>query len=280
MADTELLRAFRNYQRARNLALTTITAYGRMHRQYAAFLEARGSELLRATRDDVAAFLGSRNAKAPRTKYSYCSRIAAFYRWAISEGLTDHDPTGRVTRPLLPEGVPRVIGTDDLLRAVEAAVPRTRCFLLLAAFAGLRCKEIAGVRREDLLLHQDPPVLIVSSPKGRRERVVPLHPDVIAALRAFGLPARGYVFPWWDDPDRAIRPHTVSHLGNAHLHGLDIDETMHTIRAWFLTSIHNRTKDMRLTAQLAGHRSMDTTACYVAVNALDAVAAVIGLALQ
>lgn len=184
-----------------------------------------------------------------------------------------------MTRPLLPEGVPRVIGTDDLAHAVASAVPRTRCFLLLAAFAGLRCKEIAGVRREDLLLHQDPPVLIVSSPKGRRERVVPLHPDIITALRAHGLPKRGYVFPWWEDPDRSIRPHTVSHLGNGHLHGLGIDETMHTIRGWFLTSIHNRTRDMRLTQHLAGHRSMDTTAGYVAVNALDAAVAVVGLTL-
>lgn len=278
--DAALLRAFREYQRARNLALTTIKVYGRMHRQLADFLEAHGTDLLHATRDDVAAFLATRTAKAPRTRYSYCSRIASFYRWAIAEGLTTHDPTGRVTRPQLPESVPRVIDTADLLRAVETAVPRTKCFLLLAAFAGLRCKEIAGVRREDLLLHQDPPVLIVSSPKGRRERVVPLHPDVIVALRLHGLPRRGYVFPWWDDPDRSIRPGSVSQLGNQHLHGMGIEETMHTIRAWFLTTVHNHTKDMRLTQQLAGHRSLDTTAGYVAVNALDAAAAVAGLALR
>ncbi len=97
-------------------------------------------------------------------------------------------------RPKLPRHLPRPIGTDDLNRALLAADPRMRAWLTLAAYAGLRCVEIAGLRAEDVHLDREPPVLHLVKTKGAKERIVPLGPLVSAALRGYGLPLSGPVF--------------------------------------------------------------------------------------
>lgn len=274
--DADLLVAFRGWQQQRNLSHhSTVMKYGSHHRNWLDWLEARGLTLATAGRDDVQEWLAERRV-APRTRYHYLSRLSALYRWMIDEGHATVDPTARIPRPKLPEPIPRPISTDDLRLALELANPRTRAFLALAAFAGLRCKEIAGLRVDDVLATVDPPVLIVTSPKGQRERVVPLHPEVTVAVRRV-MPRAGYVFPWWGDTSRPIQPHTVSHDVNNHLHGLGITETAHTLRAWFATNIYRTTRDLVLTQNLLGHRSAATTRHYVAVVPVEAASAVVSL---
>lgn len=279
MSDDALLRLFRAYQRDRNYSAMTIQNYRHLHHRYLAWLEGHDRTLATATREDIAAFLGSRRV-SPGTRYSYISRLSALYGWLMAEGHVDHDPTERLPRPQVPEGVPRPIGTADLEMAIRTATPRNRAFLTLAAFAGLRCREIAGLGVADLLTDHEPPVLIVTSPKGQRERVVPLHDDVVTALRLWGIPRAGYVFPLRGDPWVSIRPHTVSHEGNSFLHAIGIPATMHQIRHWFGTHVQRQGKDIRVTQELLGHRSPASTTRYTEVLASESAAIVSTLSLR
>lgn len=274
-SDADLLVAFRGWQEQRNLSRRgTIVKYGQLHRAWSDWLTNHDKSLLRADRDDVTAWLAERRL-TPRSRYHYLSRLSALYRWLVDEGHADTDPTARIPRPKLPEPVPRPISTDDLMCALEMASPRTRAFMTLAAFAGFRCIEIAGLRVDDVLDSYDPPVLVVTSPKGLRERVVPMHPEVRAALRAYGMPRAGFVFAYWGDPGRHVQPHTVSHDINNHLHALGIPATAHRLRSWFATSTYRLSLDLVLVQHLLGHRSAATTRAYVAVipnQAADVVA--------
>lgn len=269
MDDSKLLTAFRSYQVARNFSPMTMQNYRHLHRRYVNWLAREGLSLTAATREDVSAFLATSRV-SPGTRYSYISRLASLYEWMVDEGHATHDPTLRLPRPQVPEGVPRPIRTRDLELAIRTATPRNRAFLTLASFAGLRCREIAGLRVDDLLTHDEPPVLVVTSPKGLRERVVPLHDDVLTALRLWGGPRAGYVFPLRGDPAVAIRPHTVSHEGNRYLHELGIPATMHQLRHWFGTSVQRRGRNIRVTQELLGHRSSASTARYTQVLAMEA----------
>ena len=64
--------------------------------------------------------------------------------------------------------------------------------LSLAAYAGLRCQEIAGLDREDVLEAKG--LLRVVKGKGGVERIVPLHPEALAALRCLPMPRSGALF--------------------------------------------------------------------------------------
>ena len=50
-----------------------------------------------------------------------------------------------------------------LLSALDSAPPRIRLWLVLAAWCGLRAREIALLRAESIRLDAEPPFLIVSS---------------------------------------------------------------------------------------------------------------------
>ena len=132
------------------------------------------------------------------------------------------------------------------------------------AYAGLRAKEIAGLRRQDILEHLDPPVLIVSAPKGNKERTLPLHPSTWGSLRQMGMPRSGYLFAYANGKQWAAWK--VSHVVNEHLHSLGIDATCHKLRHHFGTHVYANSLDLRLTQELLGHSSPTTTAGYVQFN--------------
>lgn len=240
-------------QRRRNLSPGTIDKRASAIRR---LVDHAQCQILDVERTQIEAWLDARPGLAARTRYCEISHIAAFFRWAIREDITDRDPTVKMTRPKLRPGLPRPIDTGDLRRALEQApTAELAAMLHLAAFAGMRCAEISALTVGDLRERHDPPVALVHG-KGGRERIVPLHPDVLAALRRHGLPMRGRVFP-----HRA--PWNVSAIVRTHLLDCGIDASAHQLRHWFATETYDRSGgDLRLVQDLLGHASPTTTAIY------------------
>ena len=70
---------------------------------------------------------------------------------------------------------------DALIRA--APNPRARLLFLIEWRAGLRISEALDLEVSDLSLNAENPTLRVRSGKGRRSRVVPVHPELATAFR-------------------------------------------------------------------------------------------------
>jgi len=127
----------------------------------------------------------------PQSRTTYLAHVRGFYRWATIEGLRADDPTRRLMRPRIPRAVPRPVSDSDVALALAATSDRVRPWVALAAFAGLRCAEIAGLRGEEVHRDADPPVVVVATGKGDRDRVVPW----AATLDRFvAVPRHGLVF--------------------------------------------------------------------------------------
>ena len=209
---------------------------------------------------------------APRTRYIYLSILGCFYKWAILEELTDHNPTDRIKRPKQRRYLPRPMPSSDFEVAMAAAGPRMRAWLCLGALAGLRCMEIAGLDRADVLDGHQPPILVIRG-KGGKDRTVPLHPMVLMALQDVGLPAAGPLFT--KRSGRRYSPQAVSSELNTYLHGLGITAVAHQLRHKFGTDIYRESdSDLRLTQELMGHESPATTAKYAAWNPVKGAAVV------
>jgi site-specific recombinase XerD len=220
-----------------------------------------GRSLLDATRDDIEHFLDQR-AIGARTRYAWISHLHSFYEWVIREEIGTKDPTARIIRPRLPRALPRPAVTEELRVAAEQADPQRRCWVLLAAYMGLRCQEIAGVRREDVLEAQG--LLRICMGKGGHERLVPLHPEVLSALRALPMPRAGWVFT---RPRGGVYPAAqLSHDFNIFLRNVGVDATAHQLRHWFGSTLYVQTHDIRLTQEMLGHASPATTAIYTAFD--------------
>ena len=270
MTDGGLIDGWHIDQQRRGLMPSTITRRATMVRSFARWLDGKGLD--QATEDDVQRFLDARRVGA-RTRYTWISALHCFYQWAVRHEGAASDPTADIVRPKLRRTLPRPISDADLAVALELAPAEIRVWLTLAAYAGLRCAEIAGLHRDDII--GDAGVLRVVG-KGGRERLVPMHPLVVDALAAWPAPrGNGHLFrrpqggPW--------PPALLSRRGSVFLHDIGIEATMHQLRHWFGTRTYQASKDLRVVQELLGHSSPTTTAIYTAFSSDDTRRAVLSL---
>lgn len=222
-----------------------------------------GHPLIDATTDELRGWLDAHRLVA-RSRYSYISHLASFWRWALIEERATRNPTLKLTRPKMRRSLPRPVSRDDFLYVLDqAATKQLRAMIALAGYAGLRCIEIAALDASDIMQHLDPPVLVVAHGKGDKPRVQPMPTPIIDALRAHGVAAHGAVFR--DDDGTQLTAGRVSHLLRSHMHNCNVIASGHQLRHAYGTEVYRHSgNDLRMTQELMGHSSPATTAGYTA----------------
>jgi integrase len=277
MTDVELIAAYVADMQWNRLAETTIY----MRTTYLNKL-AREIGLQTATEEALKTWL-SRPSLSPQSQNVWLTTLHVFYKWCqtpkLHPGETEKradllvDPTLGITKPKTRKGQPRPIPDDDLDEALKWATPLMKCWLLIGAFCGLRCQEIALIERQDIHDEDPEPWLQIVHGKGAKERRVPLHKDVITALRELPMEKEGRL---WQ-----LSPQQMSKAINAHLHDLGIKSTAHTLRHWYGTSSYRDSDgDIILVQKLMGHSSPSTTAIYADADMRKAAGVVSGLRIR
>jgi integrase len=152
--------------------------------------------------------------------------------------------------------MPKPAPPETIAAALIRGDGDTQVMVLLGALAGLRRAEIAGLQRGDLYLDAEPPVIHVRAGKGAKDRVVPIHPTLLAHLRRetcwLFRPRVGY---------------TVDAVGDRLARALTIDGvriTAHQLRHYFGTEAARWSGgNVVLVSQLMGHTNTDTTMGYI-----------------
>lgn len=224
---------------------------------------------LEATSDDVGALVAG---MAASTRNWYLTMLSGFYRYAIRRGATDSDPTLLVDRASEPRRLPRPCSPADLSMALRLADLRMRVVLCLAAFAGLRCVEIAGLACEDVTRD----ALFVASGKGGHQRMIPMNPLLWDALERYGLADSGPVVRKRRGSGH-MGARTLSNFTNGYLRSVGLAVTPHQLRHWFGTETWRRMpdKDLLVLRDLMGHASARATEGYTKVVVDDRAAAAV-----
>ncbi|MCU1617351.1 MAG: hypothetical protein JWO98_4891 [Frankiales bacterium] len=204
--------------------------------------------------------------RAAETRRVYAVHMRSLYRWMVTAGLIDHDPSTVLTMPILSRRLPRPIDEEDLACAMRGARPKLHAMITLEAFAGLRCCEVAGLEWSDLRReHDGRAYLHVRQGKGGKGRVVEVGATVVRSLQAYGIHRRGPMFLGVDGAQ--ITANAVSRAINRHLLRLDIDATAHQLRHRYGTIGYQLSHDLRMVQEQMGHSSPQTTAGYARPSA-------------
>lgn len=204
----------------------------------------------KATPDDLLTFL-SQPGWAPETRKSARAALRSFYRWAFDSERVSLDPSAKLPSVRVPGGKPKPAPENTVAAALGRANPPERLMVMLAAFAGLRCCEIAQVHMDDIV---DGSLRVRG--KGGKARIVPLHPSILAKIP----PGAGWLFP--SPYGDHLKANSVSVILKR---VLGPGYSAHTLRHRFATQAYAATHDLRAIQELLGHSKPETTARYTLV---------------
>lgn len=221
----------------------------------------------RLSSSELSTWLGGQGW-ATETLRGYRSALRSFYAWGVRSNRVRRDPAAGLPRVRQHVGPPRPAPDRVFAAALERASDRDRLILMLAAFAGLRRSEIAGLRWAEL----DGAELRVTG-KGGRVRLVPLVEALAVELagehehRGLGGHGSGYRYMvggdrGWIFPGQGAGHMTPGRVGKLAGELLGPGWSIHTLRHRFGTRAYAGTRDLLAVQVLMGHSSPVTTRRY------------------
>jgi site-specific recombinase XerD len=256
---------------ARGTSPQTLRAYRSDLRDYAAWLDARGSAPARATRADVRAYAADLAARelAATTRARRLSAVRGFHRRLAGEG--DGDPAAEIPGPKRQRRLPVVPPARDTARMLDVAWPdtplglRDRALLELLYGAGLRAAEACAL---DLTMLEGRTLRVTG--KGGKTRLVPIGEpaaDAVDAWLARGRPDLATT----DSPPalllstrgKRLETSGVRRALNRRLQAVGLEgHGPHALRHAYATHMLEGGGDLRAIQELLGHASLATTEVY------------------
>lgn len=200
--------------------------------------------------------------------------MKSFFHFLTETGAMSGDPSARLTSPKVDKYVPRAITPDEVERllaqpakASGAEALRDRAMLETLYSTGVRVSELVALDLENVELVQE---RVRCFGKGGRERLIPLKPSAVRALRDYLSRGRGRIAR--ESADQALfLNHRGQRLtrqgfwlilkGYARLAGI-YDITPHTLRHSFAAHELHKGAELRSVQQILGHVSISTTQVY------------------
>jgi site-specific recombinase XerD len=264
------VKLFCAYLHTRNYSPHTIENYGRDLRLFFAPLQ----KALRAVSwRDIEHFI-QRQHQAQLAATTINRRLHAlkhFFDYLVMERQT------LVTNPVKPSHLlrqgrplPKKLSQDQVrLLFTQITNPLDHALYLLILRCGLRVSEVARLRRSDLDWEQQS--LRIDQGKGRKDRVVYVSADALAALRTC-LAVRPAAVPgevlFWNQkrPHRALSSKGMQKKMERYAKAAGIKASCHSLRHTFASNLLEEGAEVISIKELLGHASMESSERYAKLS--------------
>ncbi len=275
----------------------TQVAYATDLRDYIAYTHQHALTCFTITPTDIRAYLaelGTRKFKNTSIRRRF-SAVRQFHKFLFVDGYRSDDPTGLIQGPKHIRSVPHALTIEDVEkllrygveRYIKSKTPSTQlrsarflCLLELLYATGLRVSELVSLTMAAVapcLLHasqpSELPVIFVKG-KGSKERMVPLTPSAIQALKQYvdhvekiGRGKTRWLFPAGGESGHLSRQVFARELKEVAYHEGFAGESVspHALRHAFATHLLQNGADIRIIQELLGHADISTTQIYTHV---------------
>lgn len=226
---------------------------------------------------------------APSTCARKLSCLRQFCLFLMREEILEHDPTRLISAPSRDKTLPKILSEAEvelLLNTARAYTHhegiRLAFFLELLYATGLRVSELVSlpIHPFERLRHVEELTFVSVMGKGRKERLIPLPPQVLNAFRSYdevreffipGKNVRCKMSPWLF-PSTSAQGYLTRQRLNQLLKelcvaaGIDPKRvSAHVLRHAFATHLLNRGADLMSVQKLLGHADIGTTQIYTHV---------------
>jgi len=282
----ELMKDYERYLRERGRARLTITTYLQVIRDFANWFEQTNGDTFHPDKvtpldmQDYRAMLDANLKQAPETVNKKIAALKAFWRFAIEKGYTNINPTEVLRRKpsnakqLAPKWLDRK-AQSRLLHEIkkepnEKKRARNYAIVQLMLSCGLRVDEVVNLHVTDFDPNRQ--TITVHAGKGGKFRILPLQDAVAEALKKW-LELRGqnesphmFLSTW----NRPITKRTIQAMVRKYGERAGIGPVhCHQLRHSFCKNLVDAGHPLTTIAQLAGHKSIETTRRYTVPSERD-----------
>ncbi|MCG3138447.1 MAG: Tyrosine recombinase XerD [Phycisphaerae bacterium] len=235
------------------------------------------SKLLKVDPEEVRRFLLylNRQEYSKSTTARKLATLRSFYKFCLRRGYVTNNPLASVRTPKQEKRLPKFLEIDQILKLFAAPDDgtllgaRDRAMLEIMFSTGVRVSELVDLRLNDIDFVGE---CIRVRGKGRKERISPVSPSALNALRRYIEVRQRDLRSLQFNQEmlfinkhgqrlstRSVRRKLDKYLIKA---GLDPAVSPHTLRHSFATHMLNNGADLRSVQELLGHRSISTTQIY------------------
>lgn len=199
----------------------------------------------------------------------------SFYGYLQLENIIDEDPSALLELPKLGQYLPEVLSLEEIERMIaciemgKADGHRNRAIIETLYACGLRVSELTSLEINNLYLNES---FLRVTGKGNKQRLVPLHEEVIHHLKIYLEEVR-MLYPQQNAAKHLVflnqRGGKLSRVSIFQLvkrladaAGIRKNVSPHTFRHSFATHLVQNGADLRVVQELLGHESILTTEIY------------------
>lgn len=221
-------------------------------------------------RAELELYLGNEDW-SQNSRQTYHNHLRRFYEWAADDDdpLISDNPMARMKRVVVRKGAPRPLSPEQIEAVLTRSVNPFRLCAVIALCSGLRCCEIAGLRKEDVGQEE----IYIRRQKGGGSAAVPTSREILEAVDGFppGLlveSAGGVADARWI----SIRS-AVYFSRSLKLPGVSLHRMRHT----FAKRLRDAGADAFVIRDNLRHKSLTSTEIYVGASEEECRQAVRGL---
>lgn len=283
MSDKQLLLdGYTDYLRLElNLTDNSCAAYTGDAAKLLSYIETEGLQLRGLTYGHLQLFVAELYdlGISPRSIARIIAGVRSFCRFLVLDEYLPKDPSELLESPRLGSKLPEVLSVDEIDRMISVIDPstpfalRNRAIIELLYSCGLRVSELCSLSYPNMFLDES---FLRIPGKGRKERLVPMSPPSVAAIRAYlsrieelPQPKKGeeqYVF--LSRRGKAISRIMVFRIVKdlALAAGIDKVISPHTFRHSFATHLLEGGANLQAIQLMLGHADISTTQIYTHID--------------
>jgi site-specific recombinase XerD len=270
--DTELLKVWlKSHQDG---SAHTIRVYKRIGERFLRALATAGSDLRRATVEDVQGALQAMRSKQdgspvrPATVNTYVATVKSFLGFAHRVGYTRFNAAPLIKLKKAPRQVAqRIMGELDVRMLIRSARPgRDKLMLETAYFGGLRVSELVSLIWAQVIRRDNGEAQLEVVGKGDKVRQVLIPPEISTRLFASrgDAPASAPVFGSVRRPGQPLTERAVNYMVKAAAEraGVNPAVSVHWLRHAHASHAIDNGAPITLVSATLGHADLKTTSVY------------------
>ena len=259
----------------RHASANTLSSYTRDVRQFESYLQSLSISILAAERNTIQAYMNwmTEKGKSAATVTRSVASLKSFYHYLILEGAVQKNPAQDITPAKVERRLPQILTGKEVERFLEQPQCtdmkgyRDHAMLELLYATGIRVSELISLNITDVNLSAG----VIRCVGKSKERIIPLYPAAIKALRDYIETIRPSMIAAPDEKALFVNMsgERMSRQGFWKLikyyqekAQIDKDITPHTLRHSFAAHLLKNGADLRSIQEMLGHADISSTQIY------------------